>query len=87
VSEMVNTVEGTVLYVQEGRFELEDDAGVSQLFILSHRASLEPQQLLALQRGQARVRVRYENGEKSMSAIAHTVEAADDAVALAAERV
>ena len=52
-------MEGTVTIVQESRFQLTDDHGVSHLFILSHGASAEPDQLASLQRRQARVRVRY----------------------------
>ena len=66
-------MEGIVLYAQEGRFEVQSSAGQSRLFMLSHRAALEPQSLPALQRAQARVRVRYEEGERGMWAIAHEV--------------
>jgi hypothetical protein len=50
---------GTITIVQEGRFQMTGDDGVSHLFILSHAASAEPQQLAALQARQAHVRVRY----------------------------
>ncbi len=50
---------GTVTIVQEGRFQMTDDGGVSHLFILGAAAAAEPAQLQALQRRQARVRVRY----------------------------
>jgi hypothetical protein len=50
---------GIVTIVQEGRFQMTDDDGVSHLFILSYAASAEPHQLAALQVRQARVRVRY----------------------------
>ncbi len=50
---------GTVTLVQEGRFQMTDDDGVSHLFILGARAAAEPGQLAALQRRQARIRVRY----------------------------
>ena len=53
------TMEGIVTIVQESRFQLTDDAGVSHLFILAHSASAEPAQLEPLQHRQARVRVRY----------------------------
>ena len=69
----MKVMEGTVLYVQEGRFEVQPDEGACQLFVLSHRASLEPQQLPSLQRAQARVRVRYRGGERGMSAIAEEI--------------
>jgi hypothetical protein len=55
----LRSMNGIVTIVQEGRFRMTDDDGVSHLFILSHAASAEPQQLAALQARQARVRVRY----------------------------
>ena len=39
------TMCGVVTIVQEGRFQMTDDAGVSHLFILAHTAAAEPQQL------------------------------------------
>ncbi len=53
------TMDGIVTIVQESRFQLTDDKGVSHLFILGHRTLAEPAQLDPLQRRQARVRVRY----------------------------
>ncbi len=53
------TFDGTVTIVQEGRFQLIDRNGVAHLFLLAYGASPEPSQLAALQRNQARVRVRY----------------------------
>ncbi len=53
------TMEGTVTIVQESRFQLTDDQGVSHLFTLGHRAKAEPAQLAPLQHTQARVRVAY----------------------------
>ena len=54
------TMDGVVTVVQESRFQLTDDQGVSHLFVLSGHAAMEPAQLAPLQRDQARVRVRYE---------------------------
>ena len=79
-------VEGTVLLVQEGRFVLQTETGACQIFTVSRRAALEPQQLQALQRAQARVAVGYTDDQQGMSAIAHFVCAAEDRVALAAEQ-
>ncbi len=53
------SMNGIVTIVQEGRFQMTDDDGVSHLVILSYGAAAEPQQLAALQARQARVRVRY----------------------------
>jgi hypothetical protein len=50
---------GVVTIVQEGRFQMTDDAGASHLFILSHGAAAETDQLVALQNRQARITVRY----------------------------
>jgi hypothetical protein len=67
-------MEGTVTIVQEGRFQLSDDRGVSHLFILSHSASAEPDQLEVLQRWQARVRVKYSRARGLIGLIARSVD-------------
>jgi len=67
-------VKGTVLFVQEGRFTLETDAGDRRLFILSHKASVEPQQLPPLQHRQAHVRVSYDDAPDLIAKLAHAVE-------------
>jgi hypothetical protein len=56
---MSQIINGVVTIVQEGRFQMSDDDGVSHLFILGHAAAAETEQLAALQKRQARVRVRY----------------------------
>ena len=68
------TMSGVVTIVQEGRFQMTDDAGVSHLFILGHSAAAEPQQLAALQARQARVRVHY---KPAANLIGNTVSAID----------
>jgi hypothetical protein len=50
---------GVISIVQEGRFQLTGDDGVSHLFILSPAAALEPAGLHALLRARARVCVSY----------------------------
>jgi hypothetical protein len=70
---MSHSMLGTVLIVQEGRFQLADDDGVSHLFILSHSATAEPQQLAALQARQAHVRVRYKPASDLIGNIASAV--------------
>jgi hypothetical protein len=67
-------MEGIVTIVQEGRFQLCDDCGVSHLFILSHGASAEPDQLGVLQRRQARVRVKYTPASNLIGLIARSVD-------------
>ena len=56
---MTRSMDGVVTIVQEGRFQLTDDRGVSHLFILGPMAAAETRQLNPLQRRQARVRVSY----------------------------
>ncbi|MGQ9365764.1 hypothetical protein [Azospirillum sp. ST 5-10] len=69
----MQTATGTIVLVQEGRFRLATDGGPSRLFVLSHGADLEPQDLPALQHAQARVAVRYEDLGTLGAAVAHHV--------------
>ncbi len=55
----MDLIDGMVIFAQESRFQLLDHSGVAHHFVLSHAAAAEPQQLAALQRDQARVRVGY----------------------------
>jgi hypothetical protein len=71
---VMNETEGTVTIVQEGRFQLSDDDGVSHLFILSYAATAEPEQLQALQRQQARVRVRYTSAPNLIGRVANVID-------------
>lgn len=66
-------MEGIVTLAQESRFQLVDEAGVAHLFILSHAAAAEPAQLGALQKRQAKVRVRYTQAPKSIANVAHRI--------------
>lgn len=68
---------GIVTIVQEGRFQLTDDDGVSHLFILSPSAAAETEQLTPLQRRQARVSVRYKPASNLIGNVAHTISVAD----------
>lgn len=61
---MSHTMNGTVTIVQEGRFQMTDDDGVSHLFLLSPNAAAETEQLIGLQQRQARVLVRYKPAAK-----------------------
>ena len=56
---VTQSMDGVITVVQEGRFQLTDDRGVSHLFIMGPNAAAETDQLPPLQRRQARVRVRY----------------------------
>ena len=64
---------GVVTIVQEGRFQLTDDDGVSHLFILGPLASTETPQLRPLAKSQARVTVSYENAKKVIGMVAKSV--------------
>jgi hypothetical protein len=55
----MRSMEGVVTIVQEGRFQLVDDAGVAHLFLLGHAAAADPEQLAPLPREQARLHVMY----------------------------
>jgi hypothetical protein len=65
-------MEGVLLLVQEGRFMLETKQGNSHLFILSHSAACEPQQLQAANR--KTVRVTGSAAADLIGYVAHTVE-------------
>ena len=70
----METIDGLITIVQESRFQLTDDAGVSHLFILSHKAAAEPEQLPPLQMRQARVRVTCSAHEGATGRIAYSVD-------------
>jgi hypothetical protein len=66
----MRSIEGLIIIVQEGRFQLVDDAGVAHLFLLGYAASADPEQLAPLQCKQARVRVKYRPAEGLIANIA-----------------
>ena len=68
---------GTVLLVQEGRFQLRDEQGAAHLFILGHASWAETDQLPALARAQRRVRVSYEEPENIVGLIARRIDVFD----------
>lgn len=67
------SMDGVVTIVQESRFQLTDDRGVSHLFILGHGTLAEPAQLEPLQRRQARVRVHYTEPRNIIGLVAKSV--------------
>jgi hypothetical protein len=67
------TVSGTVVIVQEGRFQLALDGGGTRLFMLAHDAPVEPEQLVSLQREQSRVVVTYRRGSDLIAGEAHAI--------------
>lgn len=69
----VNCVHGTITLVQEGRFQLACDDGRSRLFVLSHKAPMEGDELLALQREGARVEVDYDDDAHIVAHTAHRI--------------
>lgn len=73
----MGTIEGIVTIVQEGRFQLTDDDGVSHLLILAPGAGAETGQLTPLQHRQARVRVRYDHARDVIGLVARSIALAD----------
>ena len=73
----VKTILGTILLVQEGRFQLRDEQGAAHLFILGHASFVETDQLPALARSQSRVRVSYKEAENIVGLIAERIDVFD----------
>ncbi|WP_419728240.1 hypothetical protein [Lichenicola sp.] len=71
------TMTGKVTIVQESRFQLTDENGVSHLFTLGHGSMAEPEQLAPLQHTQARVRVTYMQPRNIIGMVAKSIEVAD----------
>ena len=74
----MQSAEGVITLVQEGRFALVTDGGRVMHFLLAHDASLEPQDLPSLKRNQRRVRVDYTEPSHLIAHVAHTLRTADD---------
>ena len=68
---------GTVTIVQESRFQMTDDDGVSHLFLLSPYAAAETEQLTALQHRQARISVRYKPAANLIGNVAQKISLVD----------
>lgn len=75
------TMEGTITIVQEGRFQLTDEAGISHLFLLGHASMAEPGQLVPLQRAATHVRVTYTQPRNLIGLVAKIIEFEDVAAA------
>jgi hypothetical protein len=60
----MQTIVGTLIIAQEGRFQLLDRDGIGHHFLLHHRAAVEPDQLPPLLH--RRVRVTYRPGATSI---------------------
>ena len=68
------TMNGVVTLVQESRFQLTDENGISHLFVLSHGALAEPAQLHPLQARQAEVQITYTRASNAIANVAHKVQ-------------
>ena len=73
----MQSVEGAITLVQEGRFAVVTDGGRVMHFLLAHDASLEPQDLPLLKRDQRRVRVDYTESSRLVAHVAHTLRVAE----------
>jgi hypothetical protein len=73
----MQSVEGVITLVQEGRFAVVTDGGRVMNFLLAHDASVEPQDLPLLKRDQRRVRVDYTEPSRLVTHVAHTLRTAD----------
>ncbi len=73
----MKTMVGTVLLVQEGRFQLRDAQGAAHLFILGHASFAETDQLPALARSQSKVRVSYKEAANIVGLIAKRIDVFD----------
>ena len=67
----MKSIDGVVTLVQESRFQLTDDRGVSHLFLLDRNSLAEPDQLEPLARRQTRIRVRYGDAADVIGFVAH----------------
>lgn len=65
---------GLITVVQEGRFRLVGDDGVSMHFVLAHDAAIEPQDLGRLQLSGMPVAVHYQPSSRIVAAVAHDIE-------------
>ena len=65
----MNRATGTITLIQEERFQLDCDDGTKRLFVLSHDAPLESDELARLKNEGARVEVEY---DERPGLIAHT---------------
>jgi hypothetical protein len=74
----MQSTEGVIILVQEGRFALVTDGGRVIHFLLAHNASLEPQDLPLLKRDRRRVRIDFTEPSRLVAHVAHTLRTADD---------
>ena len=70
----MNRATGTITLVQEERFQLDCDDGKKRLFILSHQAPLETDELARLKRQGAHVEVEYDDQPGLIAHTAHDIQ-------------
>lgn len=73
----MQSIQGIVTIVQEGRFQVVDADGVGHHFLLSHNAAVEPEQLPPLQREQALVRVSFKPAADVIGHVAERIDLLD----------
>jgi hypothetical protein len=69
----MNRARGTITVLQEERFQLYCDDGVTRLFVLAHDAPLESGELAELKRQGARVEVEYDEQRGLVAHAAHRI--------------
>ena len=70
----MNRVRGTITLIQEERFQLHCDDGIERLFLLSHKAPLESDELARLKREGVRVEVLYDDRPNLLAHTAHDIQ-------------
>ena len=73
----METAEGVITLVQEGRFKLVTDENQVLHFVLAHDAAIEAQDLPPLAQRQTRVRVVYTRPTHLTAVVAHTLSTLD----------
>ncbi|HZU90567.1 MAG TPA: hypothetical protein VE993_15045 [Stellaceae bacterium] len=69
----MESADGVITVVQEGRFKLVTERGRVMHFVLAHNAAIEPEDLPALAQAQTRVRVEYTRPDHLTAALAHAL--------------
>jgi hypothetical protein len=69
----METADGIITVVQEGRFKLVTDTGRVMHFVLAHEAAIEAQDLPPLARARTPVRVAYTRPNHVIAAVAHSL--------------
>ena len=74
----MQSVQGIVTIVQEGRFQLLDDSGVAHHFLLSHRAAAGTGAIARTAAGPGSVRVWYQRAPDLIGHVAARIDLLDD---------